>query len=437
MSIHGDEASMEPIFDPDLNVWEEEEYDRQFVLWEEGETNKPNDRREFAAGSLNQLILRLTNPRLESAEEFITTFLLTYIAFTTAEKLFTKLTERLFVPQTKTTEVPDAVTMKKISTRVLHVLHLWLKLRFEDFRKANLIPQVQALILVLKSQGMFFVANEIQETLDERLREFGKSIPEQPKRRGRATSFGPVQTMMRYSETEIARALTLIEDKIYKAIQPYELLNQAWAKQKLKYRAVNVLKLIKRFNAVSLWISTCVVQSTRHKDRVKILSKVIRIASELDKLNNFNTCLSVISGVNNASVSRLKFTKESLSHKITDEFARLEEKLSAHGSYANYREFVKQLQLPIVPYLGVYLTDLTFIEDGNPDMIGGLINWKKPQLIYRVIREIARFQRGYYTFTVDDNLMRSLSQLIFLDEQELYSKSLVLEPRGCLRKNIK
>jgi hypothetical protein len=61
-----DEGKTERRYDPDLNIWDEEEYDPQFVVWDEESGNGPKDKREFAAGSLNQLILRLTNPRIES-----------------------------------------------------------------------------------------------------------------------------------------------------------------------------------------------------------------------------------------------------------------------------------------------------------------------------------------------------------------------------------
>jgi hypothetical protein len=42
------------------------------------------------------------------------------------------------------------------------------------------------------------------------------------------------------------------------------------------------------------------------------------------------------------------------------------------------RDAVHQANPPLVPYLGVYLSDLTFIEDGNADTVhNGLINFDK------------------------------------------------------------
>ena len=86
--------------------------------------------------------------------------------------------------------------------------------------------------------------------------------------------------------------------------------------------------------------------------------------------------------------------------------------LSSEKSYSNYRSCIHNISPPLVPYLGVYLTDLTFIEgqcasqrialstnafaDGNPDTIMNndqeLINCKKRDLVYDVIREISQYQ---------------------------------------------
>lgn len=40
---------------------------------------------------------------------------------------------------------------------------------------------------------------------------------------------------------------------------------------------------------------------------------------------------------------------------------------------------------------GMHLTDLTFIEDGNPDKINGLINFKKRELLIDTISIIQQF----------------------------------------------
>eukprot|EP00731_Ephydatia_muelleri_P012211 Em0006g1105a len=48
-----------------------------------------------------------------------------------------------------------------------------------------------------------------------------------------------------------------------------------------------------------------------------------------------------------------------------------------------------------VPYIGVFLKDLTFICDGNPDYLrGGLINVHKRRQVYSKVEEIKRLQKN-------------------------------------------
>lgn len=48
------------------------------------------------------------------------------------------------------------------------------------------------------------------------------------------------------------------------------------------------------------------------------------------------------------------------------------------NNYKSYRENLSATETPAVPYIGVFLKDLTFICDGNPDYLrGGLINLHK------------------------------------------------------------
>ena len=47
----------------------------------------------------------------------------------------------------------------------------------------------------------------------------------------------------------------------------------------------------------------------------------------------------------------------------------VQDTVSPKGQYSNYRKSLKELSRPAIPFLGVYLTDLTFIELGNQDFI--------------------------------------------------------------------
>lgn len=109
--------------------------------------------------------------------------------------------------------------------------------------------------------------------------------------------------------------------------------------------------------------------------------------------------------------------------------------MGANRNFTAYREMVHSVNPPCIPFLGIYLQDLTFIEDGNSDYLKrntvSLINFAKQQKSAEVIREIKQFQSPQYAFHrvpelqqfIIDNLEKSG------DVEKLYERSLFLEPK--------
>ena len=63
-------------------------------------------------------------------------------------------------------------------------------------------------------------------------------------------------------------------------------------------------------------------------------------------------------------------------HQILEE---LKELMSYRRNFGDYRGVIKTAKPPCIPFLGLYLTDLTFIEDGNKDFLANseFINFDK------------------------------------------------------------
>jgi son of sevenless-like protein len=76
------------------------------------------------------------------------------------------------------------------------------------------------------------------------------------------------------------------------------------------------------------------------------------------------------------------------------------------------------------------LTDLTFIETGNQDVLHDKINFRKRVLIYEAIQDVTLYQTSQYTIKVKDPLHELLRELPHnANENELYNLSLFFEPR--------
>lgn len=78
----------------------------------------------------------------------------------------------------------------------------------------------------------------------------------------------------------------------------------------------NVLQMIERFNQVSLWAASSILGQEKLADRVISYRKLISIAEHLRKMNNFNSLLAIISGLNDSAVFRLKFTLAEVGEKV-------------------------------------------------------------------------------------------------------------------------
>jgi hypothetical protein len=82
---------------------------------------------------------------------------------------------------------------------------------------------------------------------------------------------------------------------------------------------------------------------------------------------------------------------------------------------------------------GVYLTDLTFIEDGIPSLIkkSDLINFAKRTKTAEVIRDIQQYQNVPYTLQpvgdLQDYILSNMQAAG--DVHDMYDKSLAVEPR--------
>lgn len=82
---------------------------------------------------------------------------------------------------------------------------------------------------------------------------------------------------------------------------------------------------------------------------------------------------------------------------------------------------------------GVYLTDLTFIEDGIASVVKNteLINFAKRQKTAEVIRDIQQYQNVPYTLNPVPELQEWILDNMRTagDVHEMYNKSLEIEPR--------
>jgi hypothetical protein len=109
---------------------------------------------------------------------------------------------------------------------------------------------------------------------------------------------------------------------------------------------------------------------------------------------------------------------------------QLNELMQTQNNYKNYRTALKANKQAALPYLGIYLRDLTFIaeNDDNFDKEKGLFNFEKLKLIGQVITEMKRYQLSDYAFERNQLVSDYLTKLLVLPDETLYQHSLMCEP---------
>ena len=108
--------------------------------------------------------------------------------------------------------------------------------------------------------------------------------------------------------------------------------------------------------------------------------------------------------------------------------------MGANRNFTEYRAIIHSINPPCIPFLGIYLQDLTFIEDGNPNYLKKskeLINFAKRAKTAEVIREIQQYQSSLYRLKPVEELQAFIQANLqsTRNEEQLYEESLKLEPR--------
>ncbi|RWA07895.1 hypothetical protein EKO27_g7202 [Xylaria grammica] len=400
-------------------------------------------------GSLLALVEQLTrHDKLEP--NFNNTFLLTYRSFTTSRELFELLVKRFNIqpPEGLSNSEYDAWRDRKlkfIRFRIVNILKSW----FENFWMEELNEEsIQIIRDVLKFAEHTLPATETpgssslcavlqahltgQEVSKKRLvQTLANNIPApiMPKNMKKLK-------FLDIDVTEFARQLTIIESKLYAKIKPSECLNKTWQKKVTDGEpepAPNVKALILHSNQMTNWVAEMILAQMDVKKRVVVIKHFVSVADKCRGMNNFSTLTSIISALTTAPIARLKRTWDQVPARTNTVLESMRRLMASTRNFAEYREALHTTNPPCIPFFGVYLTDLTFIEDGIPSILKktNMINFAKRAKTAEVIRDIQQYQNAPYSLQpvpeLQDYILSNMAAAG--DVHEMYDKSLTVEPR--------
>ncbi|XP_074474724.1 ras-specific guanine nucleotide-releasing factor 2 isoform X3 [Sebastes fasciatus] len=233
------------------------------------------------------------------------------------------------------------------------------------------------------------------------------------------------------SAMELAEQITLLDHIVFRGIPYEEFLGQGWMKVDKTERTPYIMKTSQHFNDMSNLVASQIMTHTDVGSRAGSIEKWLAVADICRCLNNYNGVLEITSALNRTAIYRLKKTWAKVCKQTKALMDRLQKTVSSEGRFKNLRETLKNCNPPCVPYLGMYLTDLAFIEEGTPNFTEeGLVNFSKMRMISHIIREIRQFQQAPYRIEHQPKVTQFLlDKTLVMDEDTLYELSLKIEPR--------
>ncbi|KAH9936253.1 ras guanine nucleotide exchange factor domain-containing protein [Fomitopsis serialis] len=395
------------------------------------------------AGSPAALVERLTAHE-QGDTTFNQNFLLTFKSFMTVDDLFQLLVRRFYIqapPNLSPAEFEEWSKLKQsiIRLRVLNIFKtmvtddgileksdLYILGRMKEFASnedvVNVAAAKQLLILIERSQKGGDAPIKITAV------PIAPPAPLYPRnsRKIKLLDIDPI---------EIARQLTLMEFAMYKKIRPMECLLRSKESKPGKHND-NFSQIIQLSNRIANWVAESVLEREDSKKRALIVKHYITVADRCRTLQNYSTMTAIVSGLATPPIRRLKRTWEQVNARAMGQLRDCESTIDTAKNFTNYRQTLARITPPCVPFIGVYLTTLTFINDGAGDKLGdNMINFRKRQKAAEVIQDIKRWQSKPYNFQTVASILAYLEECFnkyadgFDYADQFWNQSLEREPR--------
>ncbi|KAJ3097777.1 RasGEF [Phlyctochytrium planicorne] len=239
---------------------------------------------------------------------------------------------------------------------------------------------------------------------------------------------------------EIAGQLTVIDAKLFRKVRREEFASLEWSGRNKLQSSPNIVHATNFFNQVALWVSQEILNSNEIKQRCGAISHFIAVLKSLLDLNNFNGVRSVLAGLQSTPVFRLTRTWECLGKRDKILYDKMSTLMANESNSEAYRKKLSQAKPPCIPYLGIYLGDLTFTYEAWKSVRGD--ESKLNQCIEReaqmeaLLDEIGKLQTlCVYNIAPNDTIQTGITaqfyppESIAAWENEQYQTSYLLEPK--------
>ncbi|CAE7095336.1 unnamed protein product [Rhizoctonia solani] len=423
--------------------------------------------------TLDVIVETMTSHEHTPDPKFAATFFLSFRLFTTPLELVQLLHKRWDMrPPVDTFSQEEyenwcRARLNPVRWRVYNFIKLWLDLHWQPAADSVALAPLQDFVSATASKMHPSIVQRVVDLLTQRQPESDSQLmtsrptararsAERPKSKTPGAAPTPVMSkslfallksasyasvnVVDFDALELARQFTILESNLYSKILPEEILDvglpSSAGERGNSIRAMSTLS-----TAITGWVTEIILDEQDTKKRTGLLKLFIKIADHCGDLNNFSTLRSILAALDSSTISRLSKTWMGLSAKNKTRLENLRKLTDHTRNHYEYRARLRGIRGHAVPFLGIYLTDVTFCREGNPDKrispydaTRTLVNFDKYRRLAAIAEEVKRFQVPYNLIEIPE--VQKYLEYAFErvkksgnDLHDLYRRSLLVEPR--------
>ncbi|KAM8954226.1 ral guanine nucleotide dissociation stimulator-like 2 isoform 2-T2 [Pelodytes ibericus] len=393
------------------------------------------------AGTLVNLVLHLLNARTLGDSTFIPAFLATYRAFTSTAEVLNILLDRLesdtYKPRADNGGRDDDVSSLFCG---------WMSQYPEDF--ISLDPEKRRRLSLCLSRLL-------KSNLVARLQELSVEPEDQVNLPPLVEETSPSDPLdiLTLQAGHVAEQLTCLEAALFLRVVPYECLGSVWSRRdRGGEHCHSVRETVRHFNRLSGAVTSSCVRDPqlRPQQRARVIEKWVKVAEECWSLRNFSSVYAIFSALQSTAVHRLKRVWAETSREIQRSYQEISDVFSERDNYARMRELLFQSQdssdaaskrhpprskdpraAGVIPYLGVFLTDLVMLDSAIRDHLeNGYLNFEKRRKEFESLSQIRLLQSVClgYRLQSDPQFASWFRRLQPISESDSYNLSCDIEP---------
>ncbi|CAJ0922278.1 6391_t:CDS:2 [Entrophospora sp. SA101] len=178
--------------------------------------------------------------------------------------------------------------------------------------------------------------------------------------------------ILEFAPHMIAYQLTLIDSAIFLEIDPHSLLAHS-----TKNPDPKIIASTDFFNYLTRIVECSILSPVEASSRALVIHHWVKVAAKLHELHNFQTLKAILSALGTPPIKRLKRTWTCIPKKSMVKLDSLNEMMSESSNYEKYRETIQPeifSRKPIVPFLGTFIMDATYLSAAIRNSASSSIN---------------------------------------------------------------